>query len=311
MKLLTSDQIFRKINKSSIYAWILFILLLVLLIISIYNKNKPIIEGFTQNAKFVTKRDGNIYDSFYSNIYDELFFKSFSTNYEIGTIVSETSPTKDSKILDIGCRTGNVVGLLESKGYTNIIGLDPSKAIIEVAREKYPNSEFQVGNPLKSMMYTNNSFSHIFLLNMNIYQFKNQRGLLQNCYDWLMPGGYLVVNLVNKDKFNPLPPATNPLLLISPQRFAKKRITTGTVVFNNFNYESNFSVFPNDKVMFREIFKDTTTDNVRENELGLYMPKQKVIVSMALEIGFNVLGKMDLVKGQKEYQYLYIFYKPN
>jgi len=41
------------------------------------------------------------------------------------------------------------------------------------------------------------------------------------------------------------------------------------------------------------------------------MPNQNAILSMAKEVGYNVLGKIDLVKGQKEYQYLYILYKPN
>ena len=64
-------------------------------------------------------------------------------------------------------------------------------------------------------------------------------------------------------------------------------------------------------VKFSEIFEDTTTGNVRQNELGLFMPKQMTIISMAQEIGFISLSKIDLVKGQKEYQYLYILYKPN
>ena len=149
------------------------------------------------------------------------------------------------------------------------------------------------------------------MLNLSFYHFKDQRGLLQNCFDWLVPGGYLIINLVNKNKFNPLPPATNPLFLISPQRFAKKRITKGKAVFNNFDYESNFSIFPNDVVMFQEIFKDTTTGNVRQNELGLYMPSRKAVLSMATQIGYNVLGLFNLVKAQKEYQFLYILYKPN
>jgi SAM-dependent methyltransferase len=298
------------IKNMTIYSWIL-ILLIILLCLSIYRSGQNKKEGMAQREKFVSKRDDEIYDMFYSNIYDDLFFKKFSTQYEIGTIVNETSPTQESKILQIGCNTGNVVGLLQNKGYENTIGLDSSEAMIEVAKEKYPKSIFKVGNAAKTMLFDRDSFTHILLLNLSFYHFKNQRMLLQNCYDWLLPGGYLIINLVNKNKFNPLPPATNPLLLISPQRFAKKRITKGKAVFNNFNYESNFSVFPNDNVMFQEIFKDTTTGNVRQNELGLYMPNRNAILSMASQIGFNVLSQFDLVKAQKEYQYLYILYKPN
>lgn len=299
-----------KMKNLSIYTWVLLLLICALLVSCIRTSMQPKKEGFSQKERFITKKNSDIYDTFYSNIYDDLFFKQFSTNYEVGTIVKETSPTSISKILEIGSNTGNVVGLLESKGY-NTVGLDTSSSMIEIAKDKYPKGTFKQGDPLKAMTFDNGSFTHILMLNLTFYHFKNQRGLLENCYDWLMPGGYLIINLVNKALFNPLPPATNPLFLVSPQRFAKKRITKGTAVFNNFDYESNFSVFPNDMAMYREIFKDTTTGNVRENELGLYMPKQKTVISMATEIGFNVLGKLDLVKGQKEYQYLYILYKPN
>lgn len=300
----------KHMKNMTIYSWIL-ILLLVLLCISVYRSAVNKKEGMTQKERFVSKKGDAVYDTFYSGIYDDLFFKKFSTQYEIGTIINETSPTQESKILDIGSNTGNVVGLLHNRGYENTIGLDKSESMIEVSREKYPDSKFKVGDAAKSMLFDRGSFTHIMLLNLSFYHFKDQRGLLQNCFDWLVPGGYLIINLVNKNKFNPLPPATNPLFLVSPQRFAKKRITKGKAVFNNFDYESNFSVFPNDVVMFQEIFKDTTTGNVRQNELGLYMPDRKAVLSMATQIGYNVLGLFDLVKGQKEYQYLYILYKPN
>lgn len=301
----------KAMKKMSIYTWILMALIAAIIIISMFNSLKRKKEGFTQSEPFVSKKDDKIYDSFYSNIYDDLFYKGFSTNYEVGTIVNQTSPTQESKILEIGSRTGNILGLLKSKGFDHMTGIDVSQSIIDVAKDKYPTIDFRLGDAQKSMLFDQGSFTHILLLNLSFYHFKNQRGVLQNCYDWLLPGGYLVINLVNKDRFNPLPPATNPLYLVSPQRFAKKRITKGTAVFNNFNYESNFSIFPNDMVMFQEIFKDTTTGNVRQNELGLYMPNQAAILSMAKEIGYIILSKIDLVKGQKEYQYLYILYKPN
>lgn len=299
------------IKNMSIYSWILILLILALIMVSMYNSIHKKKEGFSQKEQFVSKKNDAIYDTFYTNVYDDLFFKGFSTNYEVGKIINETSPTQESKILDIGCKTGNIVGLLESKGYKNTTGIDVSESMIENAKDKYPKGKFQLGDPQKAMLFDRGSFTHILMLNLSFYHFKNQRGVLQNCYEWLIPGGYMIINLVNKERFNPLPPATNPLYLVSPQRFAKKRITKGKAVFNNFNYESNFSVFPNDMVMFQEIFKDTTTGNVRQNELGLYMPNQNAVLSMAKEVGYNVLGKIDLVKGQKEYQYLYILYKPN
>lgn len=308
---INSEKIIKKIKKMSLYEWILLILIISLVLLIIKKNYSPKYEGFSQRENFIVKKDSQIFDDFYANIFDQLFFKQFSTNYEIGSIVNETSPTEKSIILDIGSKTGNVVGLLQERGFDNVTGLDQSQSMITKSKENYPTAKFLKGSPTQSMTFDRESFTHIMILNQTFYMFNDQRQIIQNCYDWLKPGGYFIINLVNKDLFDPLPPCTNPLFLVSPQRFSKKRITKGKATFNNFNYESNFFTFPNDNVMYQEIFKDTTTGNVRQNELGLTMPKQATVVSMCSQIGFNSLSKIDLVKGQKSYQYLYIFYKPN
>jgi hypothetical protein len=57
---------------------------------------------------------------------------------------------------------------------------------------------------------------------------------------WLMPGGHVIVHLVNRDKFDPILPPGNPLYVVSPQKYAKKRITHTKVKFHGFAYESEF-----------------------------------------------------------------------
>ena len=95
----------KHMKNMTIYSWIL-ILLLVLLCISVYRSAVIKIEGMTQKERFVSKKGEAIYDTFYSGIYDDLFFKKFSTQYEIGTIINETSPTQESKIL-VFCKRFN------------------------------------------------------------------------------------------------------------------------------------------------------------------------------------------------------------
>ena len=50
----------------------------------------------------------------------------------------------------------------------------------------------------------------------------------------MKPGGYLVVHLVNRDMFDPIRPASNPLFMVSPQKYAKNRIVTSTIKFKDF-----------------------------------------------------------------------------
>ena len=127
-----------------------------------------------------------------------------------------------------------------------------------------------------------------------------------------MPGGTLIIHLVDKEMFDPIIPPANPLLLVSPQKYAEDRITTSNVTFNNFKYSSNFVMDDdNDTAKFVERFKNKDTDKTfRKNEHIMYMEDQGEILSMAQNLGFIILGKIDMVKAQYEYQYLYILQKP-
>jgi hypothetical protein len=100
--------------------------------------------------------------------------------------------------------------------------------------------------------------------------------------------------------------------MVSPQKYADKRITTTEIVFHDYNYKSNFEVKPDsDIVIFTEKFKDKKTGKVRKNELKLFMPNHKKIINMAKQLGFIVLGKIDMVTCQYDNQFLYILQKPN
>jgi hypothetical protein len=129
--------------------------------------------------------------------------------------------------------------------------------------------------------------------------------------DWLMPGGYLVVHLVDRYKFDPILPPGNPLYIVSPQKYAKERITSTKITFNDFVYNSNFKLNENDNTAtFNEKFK-FNNGKVRKQEQKLYMEDLPTIVNMAQDAGFLIHAKVDLVKCAYEHQYLYIFVKPN
>jgi SAM-dependent methyltransferase len=154
-------------------------------------------------------------------------------------------------------------------------------------------------------------FSHITCFYFTIYYVQNKLEFFQNCYKWLKPGGYLVLHLVNRNKFDPIINASNPVNFISPQKYAKKRITNSIVKFNNFTYKANFSIDKNRNVAnFKEMLKYNKNGNVRENNHILFMDTQKRILTLAKNAGFVLKGKIDLVRAQYEYQYLYILQKP-
>ena len=125
------------------------------------------IETFDNDASFEHKTDQSVYDSFYVDVYDDILFSEFKNEYEIGTILHKTSPTKRSVILDIGSGTGHHVGSLTQKGY-DCQGIDLSSAMVSKAKRNYPSSKFIHGDVLKSIHFQPNSFTHITCLYFTI-----------------------------------------------------------------------------------------------------------------------------------------------
>lgn len=292
---------------------LLFIALLLITVVFFKSIQIPGInkEGFmTAPDKFLFKTGDDVYDDFYASIYDYLVFNNIKNSYEIGEIVNSTSPSETSIILDVGCGTGHHVGTMSEQNL-NVLGIDISPSMIQKAKENYPQYNFRVANALNTTEFNYQTFTHILCLYFTIYYFPDKRRFFDNCMDWLMPGGYLVVHLVDREKFDPILPPGNPLYIVSPQKYAKQRITTTKVTFNDFVYNSDFK-FNKDKNLatFDEKFK-FNDGKVRKQEQKLYMEDTQDILTIAQQCGFILQGKIDLVQCAYENQYLYILVKPS
>jgi len=299
----------KKFNKTSV--WFKTSLIFIILLLAYHIHNHGIKENFIQQKEFLLKEGLEVYDDFYSEIYDDLIFDKVKNEYEVGEIINITKPNERSRLLDIGSGTGRIVSLFNEKGVPSE-GLEISPSMVKQASKNFPKSNFKHGDALKTISYPSNSFTHITCLYFTIYYIQNKEQFFRNCYEWLMPGGYLVIGLVNRDKFDPILNTADPLLWVSPQKYAKERITTSIVKFKDFQYKANFDLDKSDNLAtFTETMKDDKTGNVRQNIHKLYMPTQKSIISLAKNVGFILQGKIDLINVQYEYQYLYILYKPN
>jgi SAM-dependent methyltransferase len=291
---------------------LIFIALLLIIVVFFKSIEIPGLnkEGFQSQDKFLFKTGVDVYDEFYANIYDYLVFNNVKDAYEIGEIVNSTNASEKSIILDVGCGTGHHVGLLGEQNL-NVLGVDISPSMIEAAKKNYPNFNFKVSNVLDNTQFNHNMFTHILCLYFTIYYFPDKRLFFDNCMDWLMPGGYLVVHLVNRDKFDPILPPGNPLYIVSPQKYAKERITTTKITFNDFIYNSDFKLNKDANIAtFDEKFK-FNDGKVRKQEQKMYMEDEQDILTIAQQCGFILQGKIDLVKCAYEYQYLYILVKPS
>ena len=268
------------------------------------------VEGFHSQGKFLFKSGDEVYDDFYANIYDYLVFNNIKNAYEIGEIINKTGADETSVILDVGCGTGHHVDLLSQQNL-KVVGIDISPSMIQKAKTNFPDKDFSVANALDGTQFNYNVFTHILCLYFTIYYFPDKRQFFDNCMDWLMPGGYLIVHLVDREKFDPILPPGNPLYIVSPQKYAKERITTTKVTFNDFVYNSDFKFDKSTNIAtFDEKFK-FNNGNVRKQEQKLYMEDTQDILTIAQQSGFILQGKIDLVTCAYDSQYLYILVKPN
>ncbi len=304
------------LKKIDLCTRICLILAIITIIIILLNK-LPKIENFTnstgniQTEKYITKKNIHIYDDFYANIYDILVHSNTKNQFEISGLQEKAHLNNKSIILDVGSGTGRHCSLLEQLG-CNCTGIDTSNAMIKKAKENAPKSKFINENVLSSMTFNPSTFTHITVFYFTIYYIKDKLQFFKNAFKWLMPGGYLIIHLVNKHKFDPIVPAGDPLIMLSAQNYSKKRITSTTVSFDQFKYKANFKILKdnNNIANFDEHFI-FPNGNIRHNQHVLWMDDQEKILGLAKDIGFILNAKIDLSQCRYDRQFLYVLQKPN
>lgn len=301
--------------------WFRILLLLSLLLISlmIFRKTMPSIsskEGFTQNDKFVLKQNQDVYDTFYVELHDKMNLPHRRVPYELKTILETTQAEQDNSVfLDIGSGTGFVVNELQELGYS-AFGVEKSAAMVLYSQTKYTNLPVKTADVENRMIFERGQFSHILCLYFTIYEFefKQKLAFFKNCYHWLKPGGFMVIHLVDKTKYDKTIPAGKDIIFGSPQRYNDSLITDKLIDFNDFKYRAFYETVPNSsKVFVTESFIDSHSDNIRQNERVLYMDEIQEILNLATVVGFIIHGKFNIKEGigGDIHQYLYFFERPN
>lgn len=263
-------------------------------------------EGFQQKERFILKENQDIYDDFYSEIYDEIMNPDIETNYNMDKVLKTLQPSENhSNMLVLGSKTGSLVNYLHNKGFF-AYGVEQSKPMIEYTQTKYENELIiKNANIVNTITYDSFLFSHIFCLHKNIYEYENLDIVLKNCHYWLKRNGYLVLHLVDPTKFNVTPPCG-----ISELHHIGKRITKTIVDFSDFVYKSEYE--NKDKItIHKETFTDKITKNIRQNEQTLYMNDYESIINKCSQVGFITKGYFTLENGPSKdiHQRIYIFEK--
>lgn len=319
----------------SLSRWEILTFLFIILMIFCFVKRdlSSHVEGFEQPDKYKVYENDAIYDSFYADIYDELFIQPSKIEAEVDEIIHITGALEGSdddkkkfKICDLGSGRGHHVHELKKKGAMSVVGCDKSEAMLQNAKDLYPKCKFIQGDFMKPMLFSEEEFNVLTCFYFTVYYAKDKRAFFQNCYKWLKPEGYLILHLVDRNHFDPVVPGGKPLFIVSPQTYANERITNSLVKFRSFQYKSDFTAPPppskkgggggggggaGEKNIgkFVEKITDDKTGKVRENIHTYYMPTNREMLDIAKEVGFTVTGQVDLVHVLNEYQYLFILKK--
>ena len=284
----------------------LILLAIAFIIINIYNQNSRKLEGFRQSDRYILKEDNQIYDEFYTQIYDDLMLPQNRTKYELLKIIEMTEPSKDySVFLDIGSGTGHTVHNLKQSGY-QAHGIDQSKSMVGFSQTKFSDISVKCGDVKDPIIFDRSTFTHILCMGMTIYEIENKWVFFQNSYFWLQQNGYLIIHLVDREKFGTIVPAGKPEVLDNPQKYSENRITDTIVDFIDFKYKSTYDFSKKCQVIHKETFTDMKTQNIRENEKTLHMDSIEDILLLATKYGFLTKGKIEL---ETEGEYIYIFEK--
>ncbi len=178
----------------------LYLLIILLILYVLLNFNKK--EGFVidyRNSMIENKIyvDDNIYDNFYTYIYDDIIVTI--PYYEELIYNTQKYLNSTSTVLCLGSRTGHIVQLL--KDSVEVIGLDNSKSMIKMSKYKYPENNYIYGNYLSTDLFSLNKITHVYIPLLTIHTIYDLDLLFTNFSNWVIHKGYVFVTYCELNNF--------------------------------------------------------------------------------------------------------------
>jgi len=102
----------------------------------------------------------------------------------------------DSRILDLGCGYGRVLGLLNSRGYHDLIGIDPAPVMVSAARQRFPKIavELLVSPPQLALPSASVDAVLLFTVLTCVPTDAGQQAIVREVGRVLRPGGLLYIS---------------------------------------------------------------------------------------------------------------------
>ena len=269
----------------NIYLILTFLLIILYIYFSVKNRNKK--EDFSLlNGIYSHKYNyDEIYDDFYSYNYDDLFF-----NYDYYVAICQCLLQYLNSVynnhLCIGIKNGGHINEL-LKENMKTTSISKSKQIIDKCKYNYKENNYKYISKFDENPYIfdENTFTHISIIDNELYYTSNIYGLLNNCYKWLILKGYLFIQIYDKKS-----DLNDQFFKISPNSSLRMEY-----VYSNQIKEIQNNVKVNE---FYLIEKLKLNNKERTNHHHLYYYDNKYIDFILKELNFEFKDKIGLTKGE-------------
>ena len=78
-------------------------------------------------------------------------------------ILSQVGQLKGANVLDVGCGMGDFFGYLKGGGYNiRYLGVDLTPVVVEIAKKRFPEAQFELGDFQEFRQIDNQSFDFVF-----------------------------------------------------------------------------------------------------------------------------------------------------
>lgn len=274
-------------------------------------------EGFENEGSVTYEDPEQIYDHTYASIYDLIWNPQDMLQYEqvsMQDIALAEWPKTSVKVLDMAAGTGPHACWFKNIG-VDYTGVDISEDMLAKGREICPSARFQKGDITQVSLFAPKTFTHALLLGFSIYEFQNPKILSDNAYQWLQPGGYFIVHMVDPDKYDPIHNLASPFAAFSLQKYSYDRQTKSDIYFDKFKYIGKLNKKKDeDDATYEETLSyydksENDGKKYRENKRHWNMPSKERLIDIVKSSGFRFEEAVDLVRCGKEYQYIVYFSK--
>ena len=260
------------------------------------------LEGFQQMNRFEVRRGGDqdTYDDFYADIHDKLFCVKDRTRNESEIVYRNTQMDTNSRVLELGAGAGHLAAHLAEMGVDQVVATDRSQTMTNRVPKHASITAMTMDNRkmTDSMAFEKGQFTHILALNRELYKHSDKVAFFRKCCHWLVPGGYLVVHILDPLEFDATVPLAKTRAYRSKSR-VDKSTRTSVIEMIDMEYKSSYEYDEKTGVLKQvETMTDGATGKVRQNEHAFYM--DNAALQHAQYAGFSMVGEYSYVDDAKQ-----------